>query len=199
MSNLRLYYPIKPLGINQPFGGNPDYYAKFHDSFGNPLKGHDGIDLRATHGVPVYASMAGMARFANDSHGGEGIIIRSLVEQPEGFPVVIHWHLIGDTDPKFPSPIPLNFKEYPVEIGDLIGYADNTGAPYESSGDHCHLGLYYINRSGAPTNLNNGFNGRVDSAPFFTGIYAQDVPALILKLKAQVEALQKQLADLMNK
>lgn len=198
METLRLYYPARPFHINQVFGANADYYAKFHDSFGNPLKGHDGVDLQATHGTPLYASMAGMARFSNDAHGGQGITIRGLEEFTEGFPVVIHWHMIGSTDPKYPSPIPLDFKEYPVKIGDFIGWADNTGAPYESSGDHCHLGLYYIDQSGAQTNLGNGFNGRVDPQPFFTGTYAQDVPDMISKLQAEVVALQAELEALMK-
>jgi len=37
---MNLYIPIKPDILTQPFGGNPDYYARFKDHLGNPMKGH---------------------------------------------------------------------------------------------------------------------------------------------------------------
>lgn len=170
---MRLYFPIKPLQVNQAFGANPDYYKKFHDNQGNPLKGHDGIDFYAEHGTPVYAAHDGMAHFEKDSHGGEGIWIRG-----QGI-YSVYWHLVGDTDPKYPSPIPLDGKEYQVSTGTLIGYADNTGAPYESSGTHLHFGLCELDARNFIKNMDNGFNGRVDPMPYFTGQYAPDVPQLV--------------------
>lgn len=176
---MNLYRPVKPGAINQPFGANPDYYAKFHDSFGNPLKGHDGIDYFAPHGTKVYAAHDGMAKFVTDSHGGEGFFIRSLTQEEGGFPVTMYWHLVGNTDATYPSPLSTDGKEYPVTVGTFLGYADNTGAPYESSGDHLHFGLFFADAKGAILNQSNGFDGRVDPQPYMQTIFAEDVPQAV--------------------
>jgi murein DD-endopeptidase MepM/ murein hydrolase activator NlpD len=178
----KLYFPIKPISVSQHFGGNPAYYARFHDRFGNPEKGHMGTDLVASHGQPVYAACDGMAVYSKDEHGGEGITIQSEPSTYHGQParfLVICWHLCGDTDPKFKSPIPLDGNRYPVKAGDLIGHADNTGAPFESNGTHLHFGV-------TPTDLQlnalypgNGFNGCIDAEPFFNGFFAGDAPKVI--------------------
>lgn len=202
MMELRLYYPVKPFAINQVFGANPDYYARFHDQFGNPEKGHMGVDLRAPHGTPVYAACDGLIHYEKDDHGGEGMVIRTekcLYKDTSAFFNVINWHLIGDTDPKYPSPISTDGGSYLVMAGELIGYADNTGAPFESSGDHLHFGLVPFNDHNEAIEAHNGFNGNIDATTFFTGIYAQDVQGIISKLVAQVVALQKRLADLLKK
>lgn len=192
---LRLYYPTSSILLNQGFGSNAAYYSRFHDSHGNPLKGHDGLDFFAQHGTPVYAACDGMCHFEKDSHGGEGMSIHTTTPYAFGnavaFFIVMNWHLIGDTDPKYPSPIPTDGKAYPVKAGDLIGYADNTGAPYESSGDHLHFGLFPVDDQENTLNIDNGFNGRIDPWPYFTGTYAQNVQLLIQKLSAAVPLLQK--------
>lgn len=192
--NLRLYYPVKPLSLNQGFGSNPAYYARFKDSFGNPLKGHNGLDFQASHGTPVYASCDGLIHFDVDTHGGEGMVIHTdfceYNEQTVTFNV-IHWHLIGNTDPNFPSPIPTDGIAYPVEAGALIGYADNTGAPFESSGDHLHFGLFPLDLSGVILDQKNGFDGRIDPTPFFTKIYASDVAMEISLLQQLISTLKR--------
>lgn len=194
---LRLYYPVKPFRINQVFGANPDYYARFHDQFGNPEKGHMGIDLTAYHGQPVYAACDGFALFVTDDHGGEGIHIRAA-DGTNAYNV-IHWHLIGNTDPAFPSPIPNDNKYHLIKAGDLIGYADNTGAPFESSGDHLHFGLTPLLGNGNPVDPANGFNGCVDPTTYFTGIYAEDIRTLVQKLASLVGLLSSLVSLLKSK
>ncbi len=162
----KLYYPVKPQRLNQGFGENPAYYAKFG------LQGHDGLDIWASHGTPVYAAHEGNIRFNKDSHGGEGMYLVA-----PGFQTV-YWHLIGDTDVNFPSPIPTDGLWHPVSAGDLIGYANNTGAPYESTGDHLHFGLLLLDAHGTILNQDNGFMGRVDPMPYFNGYYASDAKTL---------------------
>lgn len=189
---MQLYYPIKPLQLNQGFGANPEYYKKFLDVYGNPYKGHDGMDFRAITGQEVRAAHAGMARLVTDSHGGEGIMLRSLEAENDGtFATTMYWHLIGDSDINYPSPISTDNREHPVEIGQLIGYADNTGAPFESSGTHLHFGLYFSGANGVGLHQNNGFNGRVDPAQYFTGTYAEDEPLLVQKYQMLISILQK--------
>lgn len=197
MNKFSICYPVKPFSLNQGFGANPDYYSKFKDSDGNPYKGHDGNDLFAIHGTPIYAAHDGMISFATDSHGGEGMTIRCVVlhDYPtntgNGYFSTMYWHMIGNTDPQYKSPIPLDGKEYPVKMGDLIGYADNTGAPYESTGTHLHFGLFVLDESGSNPNIHNGFNGRIDPNLYYNGIFAQDEVAWYNKMTALVSLLQK--------
>ena len=197
MDELRLYYPVKPFPINQVFGANPDYYARFKDRFGNPEKGHMGLDLRAPHGTPVYAACDGLIHYEKDAHGGEGMVIRTGQFDYKGGQAtfnVINWHLIGDTDSKFPSPIATDGHTYPISAGDLVGYADNTGAPFESSGDHLHVGLVPFDDSGNAIEAHNGFNGCIDPTTYFVGIYAQDLQGLYSYYRALVDVLTKLLA-----
>ncbi len=51
--------PITPFVILQPFGVNGDYYQ----AHGINIKGHNGLDLKADHGQPVYATHDGMALY----------------------------------------------------------------------------------------------------------------------------------------
>ena len=162
-----LYYPVKPIHINQIFGANVAYYEAH---FGQA--GHPGIDFMATTGQPVYAAHDGNAIYIKDKYGGEGIWNYSL----DGSFVTIYWHLIGDTDATYKLPIPFDQQRHAVKAGDLIGYADNTGAPYESSGTHLHFGLAFL-KDGAldPT---QGIGGCSDPEPYFNGIAAQDIAQL---------------------
>lgn len=201
MNKFSICYPVKPLSINQGFGANPQDYAKFMDSQGNPLKGHDGVDLFTVHGTPIYATHDGMAHYEKDSHGGEGIAIRTTtpfdypVPGGQAYFITMYWHIIGDTDPAFKSPIPMDGKEYPVKTGDLIAYADNTGAPYESSGTHLHLGLFPVDANNVTYNPGNSFSGRIDPQLFFNGIFAQNYVAWYNK-ELDLLALLKKLVEL---
>lgn len=161
-----LYYPVSPISVNQPFGANVAYYET---NFGQ--KGHPGIDYAASHGQPVYAAHDGAAIYIKDSHGGEGIW-----NYTDGF-ITIMWHLIGDTDPKFPPPISYDSKgvRTSVKKGDLIGYADNTGAPFESSGDHLHFGLMLTDDNGIVLNQDNGTQGCIDPTPYLNGEFAHPI------------------------
>lgn len=182
---MKLYYPVKPAIVNQSFGANPEYYSRFKDSLGNPYKGHMGIDFNAPHGTPVYCPSDGKAQFARDSHGGEGIYV-----YVNNYTVIL-WHLIGDTDSKYPSPFPLNGSLVDVKAGQLLGYADNTGAPFESTGDHLHLGVIENNSVGQPLNPGNGYGGGVDPNPFFNGIYAEDIPKVVGLYQSLIGVMQK--------
>lgn len=188
---IELYYPAKPFFVRQPFGANPERYSQFLDQNGNPQKGHMGVDLLGIHGTPVYSPVNGTAKFVRDSHGGEGLYILTddwydYEGQQVKFTIIL-WHMIGDTDPKFPNLIPVSKQ---VKIGELVGFADNTGAPYESSGDHLHLGLYPSNIYGNFLLVSNGYNGGIDPLPYFNGFFAQDINS--------VEMLKKGLSEIPN-
>jgi hypothetical protein len=53
------------------------------------------------------------------------------------------------------------------------------GAPFESSGDHLHLGLVPFDMSLQQLEARNGFNGNIDATTYFTGSYAVDYPAVL--------------------
>jgi len=146
-----LYYPIKPIRINQAFGQNLSPLYKQQG-----LLGHPGIDFTAYHGQPVYAAHDGVCYPAIDNHGGNGITLVGTIF------TTIYWHLIDDNA--------VVQTGQSVKAGDLLGQADNTG---QSTGDHLHFGLVMPNSP--DYNTLNGYQGRIDPTPFFNGLYAQDI------------------------
>jgi murein DD-endopeptidase MepM/ murein hydrolase activator NlpD len=181
---MKLTYPVSPIHLNQAFGANPEYYSKFLDANGNPEKGHMGIDLMAAHGQPVYAAHDGFAYYVGpDSHGGDGVYLRFEDEDVPGtYWTVIYWHLCAKDDPQY-APLVDGNGGY-VKTGDLLGYADNTGAPFESSGDHLHFGLAPCSSGGGFLEPSNGYGGCVDPQP-----YLDDLTGLI---KSEVQVLNTQ-------
>ena len=171
---LELWYPIKPFKITQSFGANPEYYAKNIPG----LKAHNGLDLQATHGQMVRAAHDGVVVNAGipDSKEGYGVVLRTL--QPfeyrgadnliqEVYFKSIYWHLLPT--------IPVKSGQT-VKVGDLIGFADNTGF---STGDHLHFGLkpiYPGEQEWEWYNLEdkNGYFGAINPEPYFNGYYAED-------------------------
>lgn len=145
---MKIYYPIKPIHVNQPFGTN---YNSFYLQDGK--KGHGGIDFRASHGQKIYASHDGVCYPTVDKHGGNGVVIKG-----DEFST-IYWHLIDDD-----AVVHTNQK---IKAGDLLGYADNTG---QSTGTHLHFGFKI---KGTP--YDNGYGGYTDPQPYFNGLYAEDI------------------------
>jgi hypothetical protein len=90
----------------------------------------------------------------------------------QGYTVIL-WHLCSKDDPQYKPLIPCDGSITKVTCGQLIGYADNTGAPFESSGDHLHLGLFVNDPTGAPLNPGNGYGGCIDPAPFINMRFAE--------------------------
>lgn len=192
---IELFYPVKPLGVNQGFGVNGQYYQKFLDSNGNPLKGHNGVDLMAAHGTPLYAPCDGVAMYNKDEHGGDGLIVNTV--KPFGYEGgtnilnIILWHLCPKDDPKFPIQIPCDGNWHAVKVGDLLGYTDNSGAPYESSGDHLHFGLVPLLDTWQVLNPGNGFGGCIDPMPYFNGKFAQDFAAEVATVSSVSQVIQE--------
>lgn len=131
-----LYWPLSLefRRITQRFGENPDYYRRWG------LAGHEGIDVSAPVGTPVYAAHAGRVTVlsAPASYGhyleveGDGVL-------------TLYGHLSralrdGET----------------VQAGELIGYTGNTG---NSTGPHLHFGVYPLPR------VTNPYKGAVDPLP----------------------------------
>lgn len=159
---LKLQHPLKYIYITQSFGQNAtDLYAKLG------LKGHNGLDLRAVDGTPVYSSHDGRVTYAGyDGAGGLTIVIRTEKEFEDinGKPTfwkTIYCHLKKDT-------LKVTGGQT-VIAGQHIADADNTGA---STGSHLHFGLKPIYRGEEDWtwfNLDqaNGYHGAVDPTPYF--------------------------------
>lgn len=188
-----LLLPVKPFYINQKFGENANSYYKQQG-----MLGHAGIDMSAKHGQGVYASHDGTCYPQIDSHGGNGIVIRSFdTINYQGKDVKYktnYWHLIDDNAIVHTGQV--------VKAGDLIAYADNTGL---STGNHLHFQLDPCDDNGYDLFNGNGYGGGIDPTPYLSNQYAQDVTVKqyvftkVMKLKSwndDVKELQKLLTVL---
>lgn len=176
---LQLYYPVAPFKVLQGFGVNGAYYQ----AHGINIKGHNGLDLLASHGQPIYASHDGTAYYEVDGDQGHGVILitKDLYDYPDGTQghfKTIYWHMVDSSkEPQFRSPVEGHTVPgigLDVKMGDLLGYADNTGL---STGDHLHFGLKMvtpgeIDSTWISTGTDNGYMGAIDPTPYLNGLYA---------------------------
>lgn len=189
---LQLGLPVQPFHVNQDFGINGTYYR----NAGINIVGHNGLDLLATHGEPVYASHDGIAYPEVDSSGGHGIVLRT--QQPfdygehQVYFKTIYWHLVNE--------VPVVATGQVVKKGDLIGHADNTGF---SAGDHLHFGLKPQFNEGDANWVNvddtNGYLGAIDPTPYLPIAFVKHIFSINLKygdVSEEVLALQKTLQHL---
>lgn len=205
MSKLILSNPVKPFGVNQPFGTNFPTYKQFG------LKGHNGLDLYLVRGQPIYAAHDGIAFYQEDASQGHGVVIISDKphEYKDGlsFFKTIYWHMCDPVkQPSLASPVykavGVNTgKSVPVKRGELIGYGNNTGF---SSGDHLHFGLKPIKTgkkvksTDAPdynigkwvnVEQDNGFLGSIDPTPYLES--EQTVPGTSVGFTTAIQNLLK--------
>lgn len=116
-------WPTTTVEITQPFGANHDYYW---NNFGLP--GHEGVDMAAPKGSPVFAVADGTVyEVRNDDNHNWGNRIRII--HKGGFRT-IYAHLLETGV----------HEGQEVEAGKQIGLADNTGNILSGS-SHLHLTL----------------------------------------------------------
>ncbi|MCA9936039.1 MAG: peptidoglycan DD-metalloendopeptidase family protein [Ardenticatenaceae bacterium] len=146
-------WPTEFRTITQQFGANPENYAQFH------LPGHEGVDIRATHGSKIFAVAPGTVKMVQtdpNSKHAYGVHVR-ISHQDDYETIYAHFHQalvkVGDE----------------VKAGDLIGLADNTG---NSFGDHLHLTL---KQKGAQ--LSGWPAGYLDPTPFLLPLMGWQTPA----------------------
>lgn len=164
-----LSHPAGP--VTQYFGENPRLYARFG------LNGHNGIDLVAPHGSPLYAvEDAEVVSINNDPSGfGRNVRILSFGKGTCRLWTYGHCHTIG---------VKVGDQ---VKAGQQIATMGNTGFvisgpnPYWKhnpyAGTHLHLGLRLAERdpngwsyAGSTTRIKvfdqgNGFKGSIDPVP----------------------------------
>jgi murein DD-endopeptidase MepM/ murein hydrolase activator NlpD len=129
---------ILPIPINQLIRIS-DYFGWRKDPFTGQPAQHQGIDLCAVTGTPVYATAKGIVTISEYSFGGYG----NLIEISHGFGYKTRYAHLNKIFVK---------ENQKVERGQLIGLVGNTG---RSTGEHLHYEvrimdtpvnpLYYIN------------------------------------------------------
>jgi len=173
--------PIKQFSglkvrISQKFGANPSYYAKYKDDSGNPLKGHNGLDLvigydsQKMYGADLFSPCKGkviQVVWTNPmSSKGNGIYIESEhyfgSDGQERYDLWVMWHMMH---------VDVAIGQELSE-GQYIGDMGNSGEVFPVptannvyAGTHLHIAKYpYIK-----TNLgwhkdvpNNGYGGATD-------------------------------------
>jgi hypothetical protein len=147
---MRFIWPVTP-NISQGFGENPDYYRQFGQV------GHNGIDIAAPNGTPVYASADGVINYE-----GQGVN-NGLMGSPAGICIIIDH---GDVMTGYAhlSNTVINSGQQ-VKQGELIGHVGATGA---ATGPHLHFEFL-----AKPVQTNNGYYGRVNPAQFNVGVEPQ--------------------------
>ncbi|MBI3363154.1 MAG: M23 family metallopeptidase [Chloroflexi bacterium] len=144
---LRLLWPTDYNQITQPFGVNPQIYARFN------LPGHEGIDFRASNGSNIYACADGTV-FRIDQYQGNpskqpyGNAIR--IQHRDGYQTV-YAHLVE---------VLVNVNDR-VKARQLIGKADSTG---NSTASHLHLTLKKVGATAA--GITNYPFDIIDPTPF---------------------------------
>lgn len=210
MDKFSLFYPIKPFSIFQNFGESlacvedkpnlpvtkrkvvgkvngvcPIGYIELYPVLG--MKGHNGLDCYAIGGAPLYATVDGVVKeIETEVERGLGVGIISNEKynfgEKYGYAKVRYWHL---------KTISVSMDQK-VNVGDIIGLADNTGL---SSGDHLHFELKPVDyfTDGKHYNLlqNNGFYGAIDPVPYFNKIFASDAQKIINILRGIVLILNR--------
>lgn len=194
--NLELYLPIKPFLVTQKFGETAS--LSYYKSNGINFKGHNGIDVAATHGQSIRASHDGWCSVEVDNNQGHGVVITTntayAYKGKDVYFKTIYWHMIDN--------IPVKNGQQ-VKAGDVIGYANSTGL---STGDHLHWALKPCDKKGNTLEFYNGYYGCIDPWPYALETYAQDIGkkfeehfAINLQRgdeSAEVTKLQNFLADL---
>ena len=99
-------------------------FGKRKNPFSGTLKNHNGIDLAAKEGTPVYAVKDGAVAFVieNDKEFGNYVIL----QHDKGKTTSVYAHLQAATVQQYQN----------VKKGEIIGYVGHTGM---ATGDHLHF------------------------------------------------------------
>jgi len=125
--------------VTQRFGERPEYYKKYG------MNGHNGIDLRAKVGTPLFAGFEGIARVVDDGNIGYGLHIE--ITKANGKVLTAHLSKVFIKDGQR------------VYMGDKIALTGNSG---DSSAPHLHITGKRTDDAGNVLDYNNGFKGAYD-------------------------------------
>lgn len=162
--------------ITQSFGVNRHLYDWIRDAFGNPIQGHNGLDLGLWNGTRLYAPGPGEVIATHFDAGGYGWFVRLALDTGEQL-VLGHMQRVA---------VVLHQR---VSRGTPLGLSDNTGW---SSGPHLHLGY---RPPGWEAQRTNGYDGYADPLPWLQALQEEEQEegeedmATIAELEAKVAEL----------
>jgi hypothetical protein len=137
-------WPTNYRNVTQDFANNPQYYGQFN------LPGHDGVDVEAPEGSPIYSVSGGVVIRVHTNPDTHNYGIHVRVQHRDGWKTIYaHLSRIGDGIAQ----------NQVIGEGRIVGYSGNTG---NSFGAHLHLGLKkdgetYVDQNGNawPFNLHD--------------------------------------------
>ena len=112
--------PVKSYTLTSPFG------MRIHPISGK-WKMHEGVDMAAPQGTPIYAAKSGKVTRTSYQAGGAGYYV--VINHGDGF-TSIYMHMTHYI---------VSVGQY-VSAGQVIGYVGSTGG---STGPHLHFGIAY--------------------------------------------------------
>lgn len=150
----KLTTPLRWMRVTQPFGVN---YADFYKELG--MLGHNGHDLRADAGTPVFAAHNGMITWAGEKDG-YGIHIRILSDPLWIDGIVVRIETVyGHLKVSF-------VKQHTfISAETVIGETDNTGK--YTTADHLHFGVRPVYELYKDDIHQNGYAGYVDPTAMY--------------------------------
>lgn len=180
-----LYKPLKPFFLGQEYGeeNTAAHLRQLYATYG--LKGHNGLDIGAYRGQPVYCACDGKVSYVETS-SGTGLAVEVLSQIGDKYYKHVYGHLQGYNV----------VRNQEVPVGTVLGWADSTGA---STGDHLHFGLKECTKEGKTLNYDNGYKGAIDPLPYMFDAYAIDIAPYFKQLKELIAKLSEILADLMRR
>ncbi|WP_134702829.1 LysM peptidoglycan-binding domain-containing M23 family metallopeptidase [Ammoniphilus sp. YIM 78166] len=136
-------FPLRK-GSYTPFDDNYGDGRGF-DSMGNPTRKHEGVDVIAEKGTPIYSAYDGVVTNKGwNTLGGWRLTVRT----PDGKYALYYAHLS-----RYASNVEVGTR---ITKGQLIGYVGDTGyGPEGTSGQfvaHLHVGIYDIANGFTPVN-----------------------------------------------
>ena len=168
-----LRWPTDHMRVIQPFGANPDFYRPFD------LPGHEGVDIEAADGDPIYCVAPGQVKMVNPPAE------YAANKHPYGVHVrVLH---AGGYETIY-----AHFRQLHVQVGQtvaaghVLGLADHTGNVFGDPPDHLHLTLKHAGE------LTPGYrNNIIDPMPFLRPLLQPSVGVV----PAGLETAARRVAD----
>ncbi|PSM52781.1 hypothetical protein CRN67_01940 [Campylobacter blaseri] len=127
-----------PNGVPLNFKGITDNYGIRIHPISKVEKFHQGIDLRASVGTPLYATANGVVEYSGMTSSGYGYLV--IISHNFGFETR-YAHMQNKQV--------VRAGEF-IKKGDLIGYSGNTGY---STGPHLHYEVRFLSRTLDPINF----------------------------------------------
>ena len=186
VDNFELFWPLDSVIVTQGWGENK---TPLYKQLG--MLGHNGLDLFAVDGTLVRAAHDGKVVYSG-LDGANGNLIVIITNEPFAYGAnsayfkTLYGHLQG---------FAVKAGEQ-VKVGDVIGYADNTGA---STGSHLHFGCKPVQKGEEEwvwfnIEQSNFYNGAIDPTPYLNGVLAKNAQPMFSILYKLIDLLKQAIA-----